>query len=209
MRWESLFDDLEGQLARELAAEDADLAAEEERLRLSRLSLRDRLAAVLGRPGADPSAGVLRIRLASRSLDLRPTSIGRDWISGDEIAESGRSRAIVIAIDGIRTVRWSPEQLALSLDADRASRSALGDRIGFAFVLRDLCRRRSSVEILTTDAPAELGAGLDPAPLHGTIDRVGRDHVDVAAHPPGTSRTPAEVTALQSVPFAAIAAVRY
>ncbi len=43
MRWDNLFDDLESQLEQELGAEDVDLLAEEERLRLGRLALRDRL----------------------------------------------------------------------------------------------------------------------------------------------------------------------
>ena len=41
-----LFDDLEGQLERELTAEEQDLGIEEERLRLGRLSVRDRIAAL-------------------------------------------------------------------------------------------------------------------------------------------------------------------
>jgi len=48
MRWDNLFDDLESQLELELGAEDLDLVAEEERLRLGRLALRDRLVALVG-----------------------------------------------------------------------------------------------------------------------------------------------------------------
>ena len=43
MRWDNLFDDLESQLEQELTAEEVDLQAEEERLRLARLGIRDRL----------------------------------------------------------------------------------------------------------------------------------------------------------------------
>lgn len=46
MRWDDLFDDLESQLEREMTAEELDLEAEEERLRLGRLSVRDRLVAL-------------------------------------------------------------------------------------------------------------------------------------------------------------------
>lgn len=53
MRWDDLFDDLESQLEQELGAEDVDLLAEEERLRLGRLTLRDRLLAMT-RPGEGP-----------------------------------------------------------------------------------------------------------------------------------------------------------
>ena len=43
MRWDNLFSDLESQLEYGLHAEENDLHDEEERLRLGRLSLRDRL----------------------------------------------------------------------------------------------------------------------------------------------------------------------
>ena len=46
MRWDNLFDDLEGQLEHELTSEEIDLQAEEERLRLGRMSLRDRILAI-------------------------------------------------------------------------------------------------------------------------------------------------------------------
>ena len=51
MRWDRLFDDIESQLERELSAEELDLAAEEERVRLARLGMRDRLVALRA---ADP-----------------------------------------------------------------------------------------------------------------------------------------------------------
>ena len=50
VRWDNLFDDLEGQLENELNAEDLELRAEEERLRLGRLALRQRLTGVVNGP---------------------------------------------------------------------------------------------------------------------------------------------------------------
>ena len=61
MRWDSLFDDLESQLERERTAEELDLEAEEERLRLGRLAVRDRLLALARAPGERP----VRLVLAS------------------------------------------------------------------------------------------------------------------------------------------------
>ena len=46
MRWDNLFDDLEAQLEYEADAERDELLAEDERLRLGRLSLRDRLSSI-------------------------------------------------------------------------------------------------------------------------------------------------------------------
>ena len=62
--------------------------------------------------------------------------------------------------------------------------------------LRDLSRRRASVELRC------------PAPLHGTIDRVARDHLDLAIHEAGTTRHPRHVVGVELVPFAAIDWVR-
>ena len=75
MRWDNLFDDLESQLEQELTAEEVDLQAEEERLRLARLCIRDRLRARNragdGRPhsAASPRRRLARYR---RPIDLRP-----------------------------------------------------------------------------------------------------------------------------------------
>ena len=51
MRWDLLFDDLESQLDHEQREEERALALEEERLRLGRLTLRDRLAAMAKEAG--------------------------------------------------------------------------------------------------------------------------------------------------------------
>ena len=77
MRWDNLFDDLESQLEHGLGAEDADLGAEEERLRLGRLTLRDRLLAMT-RPGEGAS---VHLRLAVRdgaTIAVAVGSVGRD-----------------------------------------------------------------------------------------------------------------------------------
>nr|MDQ2699570.1 hypothetical protein [Actinomycetota bacterium] len=48
MRWDRFFEDLEDQLSSEWEAERAALDTEAERLRLSRVTLRDRLVALAG-----------------------------------------------------------------------------------------------------------------------------------------------------------------
>ncbi|WP_166789680.1 hypothetical protein [Cryobacterium fucosi] len=84
---------------------------------------------------------------------------------------------------------------SLAAEPDRSAR--LVDRIGLSFVLRDLCRRRSSLEVHTR-------TGL----LTGTIDRVGRDHIDLAVHAAGTLRRTQEVHQYRIVPLAEIQLVR-
>ena len=76
MRWDHLFDDLSAQLEHELRAEQADLEQEEERLRLGRLPLRDRLVALRRSSGAD---GVVALRLVTGDLlTVRLVTVGRD-----------------------------------------------------------------------------------------------------------------------------------
>src|SRR6188508_2715650 len=110
MRWDNLFDDLEGQLEQELGAEDVDLLAEEERLRLGRLTLRDRLSAIA--MSADQQLGV--ILSDGRRITLTVTSAGRDWIAGD-LAGDGRGRgSCIIPIAAIAACRPTPTQSVLS-----------------------------------------------------------------------------------------------
>ncbi len=71
------------------------------------------------------------------------------------------------------------------------------DRLGLPFVLRDLCRRRTPLEL-----------HLPETVLHGTIDRVGRDHCDVALHEPGSPRRESAVTAYRVVAIDRVALVR-
>src|SRR3954451_23485536 len=79
MRWDELFADLEGQLEAGLSAEEHDREAEEERLRLGRLTLRDRIAAI----GAGDAPHVRIELVTGETLVLRPRTVGRDWVTGD------------------------------------------------------------------------------------------------------------------------------
>jgi hypothetical protein len=199
MRWDNLFDDLESQLEHELTAEDVDLRAEEERLRLGRISIRDRLAAL---HGARPHRGEYSIRLELSDgliITVHPVALGKDWISGDVLDESSRRRQCIIPLAAIGGVVLRPEQVALSLTpaGGAAEPRELSARLGLAFVLRDLCRRRQAVDL-------ELHTGT----VHGTIDRVGRDHIDLAAHERGVPRRESEVRQHRIVPLAQLRYVR-
>lgn len=195
MRWDNLFDDLEGQLEHELSAEETDLRAEEERLRIGRLSLHDRLAALADVPGGSQ---LLRVVLAGGStVTVRPVTFGKDWLAGDLVGDVGRPQQCVLPLAGIVAVLLAPAHVERSL-AERPEQPArVVDRIGLAFVLRDLCRRRKALDLDTS-------AGT----LHGTIDRVGRDHIDLAVHPPGTVRRGSEVSQVRLVPLGQIQLVR-
>ncbi|MGB3909298.1 MAG: hypothetical protein WBL06_02350 [Pseudolysinimonas sp.] len=194
MRWQNLFDDLESQLETELGAEQVDLLAEEERLRLGRLSLRDRIRA-LHENGASPLGLTLR---SGDRVALTLAAIGRDWLAGE--LDAGIQRSAIVPFAALATVDPARGQLVASLRADSTPEppTALSARLGLAFVLRDLCRRRAAVEV-------HVGSER----LHGTIDRVARDHLDLAEHAPGEPRRTAAVARMRIVAFAGLDLVRF
>ena len=194
MRWQNLFDDLEGQLESELGAEEVDLLAEEERLRLGRLSLRDRIRAI--HASGDGSLGVT-VRGGER-FALALAAMGRDWFAGE--LDAGILRSAIVPLASVVALDPVGAQLAASLRIDPAPEppTALSARLGLAFVLRDLCRRRAAVELL-----------VGGERLHGTIDRVARDHLDVAEHAPGEPRRTAAVARIRIVAFTGLDLVRF
>jgi hypothetical protein len=187
MRWDLLFDDLASQLDLEQRTEERALALEEERLRLSRMSLRDRLQ-VLGRATADTG-----VRLQLRGgliIVVRPGAFGRDWLSGD-LVERAPARSCVLPLASIAAVM--PERARLGDTAAHGVAdppSGLADRITLSFVLRDLSRRRTPVTVTTEDGE-----------LHGTLDRVARDHVDLALHEPGVARRDEHLQGYRILPY--------
>jgi hypothetical protein len=199
MRWDNLFDDLESQLEQELTAEEVDLQAEEERLRLARLGIRDRLRSLSTAAVTDDR--MLHLLLADRSrVRVAPATFGRDWLAGELLEDSGRRPQCIIPIDAIDAVALSRHQILQSLDptATEESESALSARLGLQFVLRDLCRRRQPVELWLRDGR-----------MHGTIDRVGRDHIDLAVHEPGTPRRESAVVEYRIVRLSQIVLLRF
>lgn len=193
MRWDNLFDDLESQLERELTAEDLDLEAEEERLRLGRLGMRDRIAAL---HAAGASSGAVRIWLSNGEwILLTLAAIGRDWFSG-QLAE--RSGQCIVPLASVTGASLSAGQMRTSLASGggELDHPSLAERLGLPFVLRDLCRRRRAIELVLANTS-----------LFGTIDRVGRDHVDLALHEPGSPRRASAVTELRVVPLSAVVLV--
>lgn len=194
MRWDNLFDDLEGQLEYERDAEESNLRAEEERLRLGRLALRGRLVST----AAADATGVVRLVLVSGDrITLRPNAFGRDWLAADLLGDGPPGVQCVVPLTAIAGVLLQPRQVDGSLAPESESSARLSDRIGLGFVLRDLCRRRISVEVLT---PTDR--------LCGTIDRVGRDHLDLAVHDVGTVRRAGDVHEIRILPMVHIGLVR-
>ncbi len=187
VRFEDLFDDLESQLEAELDAEQRDLQAEEERFRLGRLELRDRIAAA-------PRLLDVTLRAGTR-LRLRRMALGRDWLNGIVLDGAPAETGAIVPLQAITGIVLDGDGAAASVQPAKEAND-LQARLSFAFALRDLARRRASV-ILEGHAP-----------VAGTIDRVGRDHLDLAVHEPGERPRVGVVRTWRIVPFAAFDWVR-
>jgi hypothetical protein len=196
VRWDLFFEDLEDQLASEWEAERAALDTEAERLRLSRMELRSRLAALVGAGSADDAAPPALDLADGTTLSARIQALGADWLAAVP-ADGARWGITIVPLAGIRGVGLAYGELlrtARPLD----TRAGLSERMTFGFVMRDVARRR---------APVSLGL-VSGRVLTGTIDRAGADHLDVALHEPGASRRAGDVLGYRLVPFAAIAWAR-
>lgn len=181
MRWEALFEDLEGQVR---AAEAAELAAEVgERTRGERAGLRlvDRLRPGLGHP--------LSVTVPGLVLSGVLTRVGPDWLLLDE--PMGRQALVRLAAAlGVTGVG------ARSLAPGREG--AVAARLGFGSALRAVARDRSPVTLVL----------LDATQVPGTVDRVGADFAELAEHGVGEPRRRGAVRGVRAVPFTAIAVVR-
>lgn len=189
VEWEHLFDDLEGQLAAEWEAERAALTAESERLRISKLSLRDRLRAL--------SSAAVRIRVEVRSGERRVGKLratGADWAG---LSAEDDPRLIIVPLGAITVIDADHGAVLKALEPASGG-EGLRERMTFGFVLRDLARRRTPVTISIK--------GRDPQ--HGTIDRAGADHLDLALHDQGEPRRPRAVRGFLIVAFESVSWVR-
>jgi hypothetical protein len=197
MRWDNLFSDLESQLEYGLNAEENDLHNEEERLRLGRLSLRDRLLQLASVSDRGANYSIAFVLAGGLRLSARVTTIGKDWFAADidpgaPSVPGGRRRQCVVPLAAVEGLTLTRRQIRHSLEprAVQEGPGAITDKLGLAFLLRDLCRRRMTVEVT-----------LERESVFGTIDRVGRDHFDLAVHGATAPRRDAEVVGYRLIGF--------
>ena len=197
MRWDRFFEDLEDQLDSEWEAERAALDTEAERLRLSRIPIRDRLVALSGGGAGGGRSGGVSVECADgTAVSGRVTRVGLDWFAVS--AEAAGSAVVwIVPLATLVTLTLAAEEV-LSTVRDAHPGSALAQRMSLGFVLRDLVRRRVPVTVMLAS-----GRGLS-----GTLDRAGADHLDIALHEVGAPRRAPEIRGFRVVPFTAIAAVR-
>jgi len=192
VRWDRFFEDLEDQLDSEWEAERAALESEAERLRLSRLSLAQRLRALTA-----SEAGTVAVDLVDGSaVPGRVTGVGADWLAL-ALAET-RAGAAIVPLEAVAGIGMASADLLRTARADPVPPVRLSERMTLGFVLRDLARRRVPVTV----------HGRSGRAAAGTIDRALADHLDLALHDPGQPRRAPAVTAFRLIPFSAIAWIR-
>lgn len=182
VRWESLFADLEGQLAAWDRAERAAEVADRTRGELAGIGVFDRLR---GATGASVRVRAYGVGVVAGAL----CTVGPDWVLLDE----GDGREIVLALEAVLVLRDVGRGTAVPGTA-----GVVESRLGLRSALRGIARDRAPIRLHVRD-----GSVLD-----GTLDRVGADFVEVAAHSAGEARRQREVREADIVPFAALAALR-
>jgi hypothetical protein len=182
MRWDGLFADLEAQ-ADALANAERDAEIEERtRAETGQLGLVDRLRPAIGMP--------IKLRcLGGVTLAGQLRQVGAEWLLLDE--GSGREAAVVLA--SVTTVAGLGR-----LSAVPNTMRQVESRLGIRHLLRGIARDRSVLR-------AHL---LDGTIVDGTLDRVGADFVEIAAHAPGEIRRRGEVREVLVLAIAAIAVLR-
>jgi hypothetical protein len=181
MRWEALFDDLEGQAAALEAAERAAEVDERTRIEVGGVTLADRLRGSLDRS--------LVLRLADGTTcrgDL--LRVGAQWL----LLADGTGRETLVVQRHVTVVRGAGRDATPA-----AAGGPVESRLSVRHVLRGIGRDRSGVRV-------GLSGGEH---LDGTIDRVAADFVELAAHAAGEPRRHGAVREIDLVPLAAIATV--
>lgn len=183
MRWDALFDDLEAQFAAENRLGHEAEISERARIETAGVELHERL-----RGSAGSQIGVL---LASGTLVRGGLAhVGSEWL----VLNEGMHQwlvpfAAVVSYQGLGRLA-------------QGTRSKTELMLGLASALRGLARDRAELAVYLAS-----GSGREQQ-LGGVIDRVGRDHFDLAVVAPGEVRRAGNVSSVMTVPFVSLAALR-
>lgn len=198
MRWDNLFHDLETQLDAEHAAAARDRQRERQREQISQTTLVDRVRAL------HSISSRITCVVGARSLACDVDSLGRDWFSGELFGQGGQLGYAVVSVVHITRVSMlalpatqSSQALIENAEA-RAGKKQDGpvrlvDKIPLRIVLRDLCRRRKTVTVVT-------GEGS----FSGTLDTVAADYIELARHSPDVARRQSLIERIELIPIVAV-----
>jgi hypothetical protein len=167
MRWDVLFADLEAQAEELDRLERATEVSERTRIEVGALGLLERLR---------PAAGsVLRMRCRG---DLAVTGSLRRVATEWALLDTGTGREIVLALGKVVSVAGLSR-----LSAVPDPESAVESRLGIRHALRAIAADRSVCHVWLEDATS----------VFGTVDRVGKDFIEVAVHSSGELRRRGDV----------------
>jgi hypothetical protein len=181
-RWELLFADLEAAVDEAGRLELADEVADRTRREFGQLRLVDRLRPAIGHR--------VMVQLpAEGKLSGVLRAIGADWL----LLGEGGPRETLIRLAAVCAVGG----LGAATDLP-GSEGRVGAKLDLRYALRRLARDRAPLAIRLADGSV----------THGTCDRVGRDYLELAEHPPGEFRRPAAVRRIVALPLHALIVVR-
>lgn len=176
-----MFADLEAQIdASERVDREAEIA-DRSRRENALISLFDRCRAAVG------------ARVTLHVIGAGPVSGRMSVVSGGWVVVSDLSHETLVPLPALVGVSGLPHHSAAPGTA-----GILASRLGLTSAMRGLARDRAGLSVTLVDASV----------LHGTIDRVGRDYLELAMHEPGAPRRPGAVRSVRAVPLGALAAVR-
>lgn len=183
MRWDALFEDIEAQFAAEHLLGLESEVSERARVEIAGIGVADRLRGAIGQR--------IDVMLRSGTLVSGALShVGSEWL----ILNEGRHQWLV-PVAAVLTYQGLGRQA-------RASQSKVAQRLGLASALRMLARDRAELAVhLIVVSPEERA-------MCGVIDRVGKDHFDLAVTMPGEVRRSGSVVSVATVPFQSLAALR-
>ena len=181
MRWDQLFGDLAAQ-AEELERQERGAEiADRSRIETGRVTLGDRLSAVVGRPVQLWCAGGFR---AGGVL----VGVGSDWAL---VATAGAPAETLIALPAVLGVGGLGRQVG-------SPDGVVAKRLGLRSALRRIASDRAGVSVRLSDATVSSG----------TLDAVGADWVDLALHPTGEARRAGQVRGVLTIPLHALVSVQ-
>lgn len=180
MRWEKLFADLEAQEAAETQRMQEGNVFEVSRLLAAQTTLTEMLAGSIGQTLK------LNFEGSAETVSLALENVGKDWFSG-----KAGSRTMFVQTSHVATIEPEGRPSAREID-----QRAL--QIPFRLALRDLARRRTSVE---------LEGGFPHVNLRGTLDQVGHDFCVIAVHDSDEYRRNRTVRSVKWVPMSRIVRV--
>lgn len=180
-RWEGLFDDLEAQLRTQEERDAAAERAEYTRAVWGEVRLSDRLVASTGQ--------VLRIQVHGHgSVEGLVGTVGNGWLvlTAPDLHSPERTTTAPARPRWVR--HWLIPEAAVLAVRGLSGRSdphpGLSQRrLDIRSALRAISRDRSAVRV----------SMVDGGRVTGTIDRVGRDHLELSEHPEDLARRSAAV----------------